>query len=207
VAFKGDVLKSFRFPKPLKETTIKDFIYDLGQDFSISLPNHDPKWGFKSYAHKETNEPLKDNEISIPVRLSRTASEGNPIRDFNSPFPAIDTATVWGWAKGNIMAERIIKDRTKGAMFVRNPESDAKLWRISASKIRAFTAREYARLQTFPDDWIFYGNNKRELQLQIGNAVPVVFAKRIASKIITALEILDGKSAPVVEMGEQVRLF
>ena len=61
-----------------------------------------------------------------------------------------DTATVWGWAKGNVVAERIVKDR-EGAMYVRNPESVAKLWRIKASKLRPFTAREYARLQTFPD--------------------------------------------------------
>jgi len=207
VAFKGEILKSFRFPKALKETTIKNFIYDLGQDLSIKLPNHNPEWGFKSYAHTETGEPFDEKEISIPIRLSRTASEGNPVRDFNSPFPAIDTATVWGWAKGNIVAERITKDRTAGAMYVRNPESEAKLWRIKASQIRPFTAREYARIQTFPDDWIFYGNNKRELQLQIGNAVPVLFAKRIALKIKETLEVLDGKAESLIEAGEQTRLF
>ena len=43
------------------------------------------------------------------------------------------------------------------------------------------------------DDWIFYGNNKREIQLQIGNAVPVVFAERIAKSVRDALEIMDGK--------------
>jgi DNA (cytosine-5)-methyltransferase 1 len=206
VAFKGESLKYFRFPKPQKDTSIRNFIYNLGQDLSIKLPNHDPMWGFKSYAHKETNQEFDETEEAIPVRLSRTASEGNPVRDFDSPFQAVDTATVWGWAKGNVVAERIIKDRN-GAMFVRNPESDAKLWRIKASKIRPFTAREYARLQTFPDDWIFYGNNKRELQLQIGNAVPVIFAKKIAQKVRQALDVLDGKSKAVMEVSEQASLF
>jgi DNA (cytosine-5)-methyltransferase 1 len=163
IAYKGNTLQHFKFPKPqTKETGIKEFLYDLGQDLSISLPNHDPEWGFKSYAHTETGETFDKSEIAIPVRFSRTASEGNPLRDFESPFPAVDTATVWGWAKGNVVADRIMKDR-EGAMFVRNPESEAKLWRIKASKLRPFTAREYARLQTFPDDWVFYGNNKREL--------------------------------------------
>lgn len=93
-------------------------------------------------------------------------------------------------------------------MFVRNPESKAKLWRIKASKLRPFTAREYARLQTFPDDWVFYGNNKRELQLQIGNAVPVVFAEKIALKVREALELLDGrKKETQFEIGEQTMLF
>lgn len=208
IAYKDNTLQHFKFPKPqTKETGIKEFLYDLGQDLSISLPNHDPEWGFKSYAHTETGEAFDKSEIAIPVRFSRTASEGNPVRDFESPFPAVDTATVWGWAKGNVVADRIIKDR-EGAMFVRNPESEAKLWRIKASKLRPFTAREYARLQTFPDDWVFYGNNKRELQLQIGNAVPVIFAEKIALKVREALEFLDGRKQEVLfEVGEQIRLF
>ena len=207
VAYKSNTLKHFRFPKPQNgDTSIREFLYELGQDSSIKLPNHDPVWGLKSYAHSETDKPFIKGEDAIPVRLSRTASEGNPIRDFNSPFPAIDTATVWGWGIGNVSAERIIKDRN-GAMYVRNPDSEAKLWRINASKLRAFTAREYARVQTFPDDWIFCGNNKRELQLQIGNAVPVVFAKKVALKVREALDVLDGKKELLTEIGEQVSLF
>ncbi len=206
IAYKADTLKHFRFPRPQKDTTIKDFIFELGQDLSIQLPNHNPEWGFKSYAHTETGAPFDQSEMAIPIRLSRTASEGTPIRDFDSPFPAIDTATVWGWAKGNVTAERIHKDRDN-AMYVRNPDSTAKLWRIKASKLRSFTAREYARIQTFPDDWVFYGNTKRELQLQIGNAVPVHFAKRIALKVREALEVLDGFADNRAEIGEQMIMF
>lgn len=206
IAFKGEKLKQFRFPKPQAEITIRKFLYDLGQDLTINLPNHYPTWGFKSYAHTETKDSSFVEEVCVPVRLSRTASEGNPIRDFDSPFPAIDTATVWGWAKGNVFAERIIKDRV-GGMYVRNPNSNAKLWRIRANQLRPFTAREYARVQTFPDDWVFHGNNKRDYQLQIGNAVPVVFAKNIALKVKQALEVADGKVNRIIEVGEQVCLF
>lgn len=196
IAYKDNTLSHFQYPEPSsKETGIRDFIYELGQDLSIKLPNHNPSWGFKSYAHTETGEPFDDTEIAIPVRFSRTASEGNPIRTFDAPFPAVDTATVWGWALGNVKATRIDKER-EGALYVRNPESKAKLWRISASKLRAFTHREYARLQTFPDDWVFYGHNQREIQLQIGNAVPVVFAKKIAQSVRKALEVLDGVRKP-----------
>lgn len=206
IAYKNDTLHHFKFPKPSKETAIRDFIFELGQDLTIELPNHNPNWGFKSYAHTETGELYQETEVAVPVRLSRTASEGTPIRDFNSPFPAIDTATVWGWAIGNVRSQRIEKNR-ETAMYVRNPDSTAKLWRIKASKIRAFTAREYARIQTFPDDWVFCGNNKRDLQLQIGNAVPVIFANKIALKVKNALEVLDGKAKKSVEMGEQIQMF
>ncbi|MCM1142376.1 MAG: DNA cytosine methyltransferase [Muribaculum sp.] len=192
IAYRNPKFASFNFPRAEKETTIKEFLFDLGQDLTISLPNHNPEWGFKSYAHTETGELFDTNELAVPVRFSRTASEGNPIRDFDSPFPAVDTATVWGWAQGNICAKRIEKDRTD-EMYVRNPESSAKLWRISASRLRAFTAREYARLQTFPDDWVFLGDNKRDIQLQIGNAVPVIFAKKIAQSVREVLEYVDNR--------------
>lgn len=206
IATKNDSLKYFRFPQPTRDTTIRDFLFELGQDLSIELPNHKPEWGFKSYAHTETGEKFDKGEVAIPIRLSRTASDGNPIRNFDSPFPAIDTATVWGWGLGNVSAKRIEKER-ENSKFVRNPNSKAKLWRISASKIRPFTAREYARLQTFPDDWVFLGKNKRELQLQIGNAVPVMFAKTIASKVREALEVMDGKQKMKIDEGEQIQLF
>ena len=99
-------------------------------------------------------------------------------------------------------ATRIEKERGDNALFVRNPDSQARLWRISASRLRPFTAREYARLQTFPDTWEFCGQNKREVQLQIGNAVPVIFAKRIARSVREALEVLDGKRVRQSELVE-----
>ncbi|MBO4287378.1 MAG: DNA (cytosine-5-)-methyltransferase [Kiritimatiellae bacterium] len=208
VAYKGDSLHHFRFPSPEKETTIRDFLFDLGQGGGCGLPNHDPTWGFDSFVHTENGGSFSEGTVAVPVRLSRTASEGNPVRSFDQPFPAVDTATVWGWAKGHVKATRIQKDRAdKDAMFVRNPDSTARLWRISADHLRAFTVREYARLQTFPDDWVFYGDNKRELQLQVGNAVPVVFAKKIARQVRTALEIADGKRKREWQSGEQMTFF
>lgn len=191
IAYRDSRLSVFRYPTPGKITPIRDFVYELGQKDDIVLPNHNPVWGFKSFAHIETHEPYKNDELAIPVRFSRTASEGNPVRNFDSPFPAIDTATVWGWAKGNVRAYRIEKDRSD-SLYVRDPASQARLWRISASRLRSFTAREYARLQTFPDDWAFTGDNKRDIHLQIGNAVPVMFAKCVAMAVREALEYVDG---------------
>lgn len=88
---------------------------------------------------------------------------------------------------------------------VRNPDATTKLWRITADEMRTFTHREYARLQTFPDSWVFLGNNKRDIHKQIGNAVPVAFAERIAVNVKMLLNSLEsgkpykGKVSPQLE--------
>lgn len=48
---------------------------------------------------------------------------------------------------------------------------------------RVLTAREMARLQSFPDDFIFMGKKNKQL-VQIGNAVPPLLAKAIGLAII-----------------------
>lgn len=51
---------------------------------------------------------------------------------------------------------------------------------------RPLTTREYARIQTFPDDWKFAGSDS-QIYKQIGNAVPVNLALAIGKSIINML--------------------
>jgi DNA (cytosine-5)-methyltransferase 1 len=190
IAFRDQFNRHFEFPTPQGETPSGPFLMDLVKGSNRNLSNHDPSWGFESYVHTTLGGRIADDDPIVPIRISRTASDGNPIRSFEEPFPAIDTATVWGFAQGDVKAERVAKDRLTDK-FIRNPDANVKLWRIRAKRMRTFTAREYARLQTFPDDWAFVGSNKREIQLQIGNAVPVAFARSIALSVRESLELQD----------------
>ena len=52
---------------------------------------------------------------------------------------------------------------------------------------RALTCRELARIQSFPDNFIFYGNSI-DIQQQIGNAVPPLLAKQIAIQVKSFLD-------------------
>lgn len=57
---------------------------------------------------------------------------------------------------------------------------------IHPDQNRGITLREAAALQTFPDDYEFFGRSFSENSRQIGNAVPVEFAKRLGESILTA---------------------
>lgn len=56
--------------------------------------------------------------------------------------------------------------------------------------VRYFTIRESARLQTFPDDYVFSGS-WGEIMRQLGNAVPVELAKKVASSVKTHLTNIE----------------
>jgi DNA (cytosine-5)-methyltransferase 1 len=50
---------------------------------------------------------------------------------------------------------------------------------------RAISLREAARLQSFPDDYIFYGNSLSEVGQQVGNAVPVLLARAMGAAVMS----------------------
>lgn len=58
---------------------------------------------------------------------------------------------------------------------------------IHPEEHRGLSVREAARLQSFPDDYIFYGNLGSQQQ-QIANAVPPMMAKAIGIQLQTALK-------------------
>lgn len=62
--------------------------------------------------------------------------------------------------------------------------------RCHPTETRPLTVREYARIQTFPDEWRFAGNLTAQYK-QIGNAVPVNLAWSVGRAIIRLMNQID----------------
>lgn len=70
--------------------------------------------------------------------------------------------------------------------------------RCHPDETRPLTVREYARIQTFPDDWQFAGSMGQKYK-QIGNAVPVHLAEAVGRSLIDVLAQLDEAISPTAQ--------
>ena len=71
--------------------------------------------------------------------------------------------------------------------------------RCHPDETRPLTVREYARIQTFPDDWTFTGPLTAQYK-QIGNAVPVNLGHAVGRALVDILnqiEATDKNSVPI----------
>ena len=92
---------------------------------------------------------------------------------------------------------------------------------VHPTEDRCLTVRECARLQTFPDDFRFFGNASERMQL-IGNAVPPLLASKFAEVVRKSLQsarigaepgallsfvptLANGKSPALERVSRQVR--
>ena len=66
--------------------------------------------------------------------------------------------------------------------------------RLDDGSVRYFSVRECARLQTFPDEWVFEGSWTESMR-QLGNAVPVDLATVVASQLVGVLNASVPSSA------------
>jgi DNA (cytosine-5)-methyltransferase 1 len=93
--------------------------------------------------------------------------------------------------------EDIFKDRLK-RLVMNNPSwtilahigMDGYMY-IHPTEPRTLSVREAARIQSFPDDFVFVGN-QQDTYHQVGNAVPPLMAKAVAESVLKGLEGEEG---------------
>ena len=134
-------------------------------------------------------ESLRDSAVlknHIITRTTETAMERfvaiKPGQNFHSLDESLKTNTYTDASRTqNTIYLRLAYDEPSGTVVnVRKS-----MW-IHPTLNRAISVREAARLQTFPDSFVFCGSKDKQYQ-QVGNAVPPIMAKSIAKKLAQTL--------------------
>jgi DNA (cytosine-5)-methyltransferase 1 len=76
---------------------------------------------------------------------------------------------------------RYARDEIQGTITAAFKPENAGVWH--PTKDRIFSVREIARVQTFPDNFVFKGRTIKSKYQQIGNAVPPLMAKQVAEQL------------------------
>lgn len=173
--------KGFQFPNAIEHasgaiyrntsSTLRDAIHDLEQD---QYPEIDHVFKIETGIQLEricalkVGQSMKDlpeylQHDSFKRRASRRVCDGTP-------------SEKRGGAPSGI--KRLIYDEPSLTIT-----SAATSEFIHPNANRPLTIRECARIQTFPDSFMFCGTDAQKI-LQIGNAIPPKFAERIALQII-----------------------
>ena len=157
----------------------------------IDISNHE---NLISYVEKEVEKLAVNTSVDISIELSAIIDEILNDRDYIVKVfkkPDCDDKLIDCLLTKKNSRTRL--DKSKPALTVMTIADDY----ISPFEDRTFTVRELARLQSFDDSFEFLGKrttggHRRRLEVpqytQVGNAVPPLLAKAIASEIIKALD-------------------
>lgn len=188
VGFKGE--NTFEYPIPthgdgLKPyVTLEDAIGDLPElssGESSTKYNSDKSNDFLSFVKQNSTELLEHNAPKNGEHLIRLM---NALKDGQSKddLPK-ELRPKSGY--GNTYAKLWWKKPS--TTITRNFACPSSSRCIHPRDSRAMTIREGARLQSFPDNYKFYGSDNMK-RLEIGNAVPPLLSLAIAKEMLKALQ-------------------
>ncbi|MET4083854.1 DNA (cytosine-5)-methyltransferase 1 [Pedobacter sp. UYP30] len=179
VGIRKDICLKYEYPKPSKKTyNLKDAL-KKGELFSSDVPKSNGATYPKSKIEVLDLIPQKGYWRDLPLEIQKSFMGGS---------------FYLGGGKTGI-ARRIGWDEP--CLTLTCSPAQKQTERCHPDETRPFTVREYARIQTFPDDWEFVGSTAQQYK-QIGNAVPVNLGKEVGYSIIKFLneyyDLLKSKS-------------
>lgn len=161
VGYRKDLNKKFEFPVGLSiKPVLKDAIYDL----RLAKPAKE--------GNKTNGDALKiPNHEYMNGGFSTIYMSRNRVRSWNEPSFTIQAGGRHAPIHPQAPKMKFIEQNRR--VFVPGKEH----------LYRRLSVRECARIQTFPDDFVFKYKNIADGYKMIGNAVPVNFAYYLAKKI------------------------
>jgi len=185
IGIRKDLNFNFQFPKPnFKKLTLQDVIYDL-KDTAIPALNSNKTNG---------------NKCDVP-------NHEYMIGDFSSIFMSRNRVRSWDEQSFTIQAGGRHAPIHPQAPKMKFMEQDVRIFVPGSEHLyRRLSVRECARIQTFPDNFIFHYSNVPAGYKMIGNAVPVNLAKFLAESIKQQLKYYEDKSCTDLLKKEAVSL-
>ncbi len=192
--FEPRVLRAVRYKVPQKRERIilvavrNDYAnlveYHYPQPYSKVMHLRDALYAGPLYNVDVPDSPFPAYSAAKAAVLAQVP-EGGDWRDLP---PAVAQAYMGGsWLLGGGktgMARRLAMDEPSLTLTCAPAQKQTE--RCHPIHTRPLTVREYARIQTFPDDWFFAGNLSAQYK-QIGNAVPVNMAAAVGRSIVRLL--------------------
>lgn len=168
VGIRKDIKLDFQYPKPYKQTyTLKDAL-KKGELYEKDVPKSKGA-KYPEYKRKVLDlVPPKGYWRDLPVKLQMEYMGGSYF--------------LGGGKTG--MARRIGWDEPSLTLTCSPAQKQTE--RCHPDETRPFTVREYARIQTFPDEWDFAGSLAQQYK-QIGNAVPVNLGLEVGYSVVDFL--------------------
>jgi DNA (cytosine-5)-methyltransferase 1 len=187
IGFRNDLNINFKFPSPSHQLlTLKEAIWDLRHNaMPATGKNH-------------------TNGVNTKIPNHEYMTGG-----FSSMFMSRNRVRKWDEQSFTIQAGgRHAPIHPQASVMIKIGKDEFAFDKNSPHPYRRLTVREAARVQTFPDDFIFYYDRIADGYKMVGNAVPVTFAKHIANTIKYYLENKDKlKTSEPVKIPTQLELL
>lgn len=175
VGFRKDLKRKFVFPTPqniFHKPTLRDAIFDL-KDTALPALN-------KTYTNGG-NCIIPNHEYLIG--------------SYSTIFMSRNRVRNWDEQSFTIQAGGRHAPLHPQAPKMEQVSQDVRIFKPGSENLyRRLSVREIARIQTFPDEFIFYYNNLTSAYKMIGNAVPVKLAYHIASEIKNQIANINSSS-------------
>ncbi|MBP5457706.1 MAG: DNA (cytosine-5-)-methyltransferase [Paludibacteraceae bacterium] len=193
------ILKAIMYQVPQKRErliliAIRNDIYERGIRFTWPDPYHRVmtlRDAFFSGELFDTDVPKSEGQLypAKKARIMAMVPEGGDWRDLpiEEQKEYMGGSFYLGGGKTG-MARRLSMDEPSLTLTCAPAQKQTE--RCHPIETRPLTVREYARIQTFPDNWVFEGNMADQYK-QIGNAVPVNLAFAIGRSLIRLFNEID----------------
>lgn len=168
-AGEGKLCEVISYTKPLSEmeylkTSGIRGVFDFTTQHIARPTNENDRKIYKIAVEKWLNDKQRLNYSELPAELQKHKNK----LTFSNRFSVVDP---------NGCCHTVVAHIAMDGHYYIYPTPNPTL-----ETVRSITVREAARLQSFPDDYYFEGSRTSAL-MQIGNAVPVLLAYKIAKAI------------------------